>query len=151
MLEVPSQKKLMKRFMKQFMPPLGAEIKRSATMRPPPPGGKLTRQDKRILRMCATIPRDGRPPWRERRDSNEKRCKMLEKKQARISKKAIGSAIGFIKKSNIDARRATSGLSLNPRENRTLKNCRSGRYRRMRPGKCRAIRNKARALEIPTW
>ena len=125
-------RKLVKKFKKN---------RREIGVRAPPV--KLTRKDKFILRKCARIPRDGSPPWRERRDRNEKRCKRLEKKRARISKKAIGSAIGFVEKSK---------MSLNARENKTLRNCkRSKHYRRMRSGECHIIRNKARALKIPTW
>jgi len=128
-IKLPSHKQLMKKIMREI------------GVRAPPV--KLTRKDKFILRKCARIPRDGSPPWRERRDRNEKRCKRLEKKRARISKKAIGSAIGFVEKSK---------MSLNARENKTLRNCkRSKHYRRMRSGECHIIRNKARALKIPTW
>ena len=162
-ITLPSKKELTKHFMKQ-----------SVTVRPPPPdadavakrideenwGKKLTRKDKFILRKCARIPRDGSPPWRERRNRNEKRCKRLEKKRARISKKAIGSAgsKGFIPPSYgrppPPAPRpppVKSKMSLSARENNTLRNCRSKNYRRMRPGKCRRIRDKARALKLPTW
>lgn len=86
-IKLPSQKQLMKKIMRE----IGVHA----------PPVKLTKKDKFILRKCAHIPRDGSPPWRELRDRNEKRCKRLEKKRARISKKAIGSAIGFVKKSKM--------------------------------------------------